>query len=488
MLFPTFTFAVFFLFVFCAAWELNRKRTAWKLFMLAASYLFYGWWNWRFVGLIAASTLANHFAATRMERTNRELLRKTWLILAIALNLGSLAFFKYYNFFLDNTYAAGKALGIWPADAAQGGIWSSLFSLRIVLPVGISFFTFQAISYVVDIYRRQMKSADSLLDFAVYQAFFPRLAAGPIIRAGTLLPQIAAPPSRANLDLGRAASLILGGLFKKIIIANYLGQHVVAPVFDYPDQYAGPDILIAIYGFAVQIYCDFSAYSDIAIGVSLLLGLRIPPNFNAPYFATSIQHFWRRWHISLSTWLRDYLYIPLGGSRAGKFNTCRNVMITFLLGGLWHGAGWTFIVWGALHGFYLAAANILQPALQKVDSAVLKRRLLPRFLLNGIKMITVFHLVCLAWVFFKAETFGDAATLLQRLSVWEETELCTPLVLALLVVGLLSQFLDGKSLEKMWDRFNSLGYLCQGAIAAAILTAILALGPKGVAPFIYTGF
>lgn len=488
MLFPTFAFALFFLFVFLINWSIKQKHTVWKLFILAVSYLFYSCWNWRFVGLIIASTLVNYIAADRIKKNSKNLHRKLWLISAVVLNLGSLAFFKYYNFFLTNTFMGGKALGLWSVDAAMDGIWSSLFSLKVVLPIGISFFTFQAISYVTDVYRRKTNPAESLLDFAVYQAFFPRLVAGPIIRAGTLLPQIAKPLSKMKLDVGMASSLILGGLFKKIIIANYIGQHVVNPVFDYPDMYSAGDILIAVYGYTIQIYCDFSAYSDIAIGISLLLGLRIPANFNAPYFATSIQGFWRGWHISLSTWLRDYLYIPLGGSRSGKFNTCRNVIITFLLGGLWHGAGWTFIIWGAIHGFYLAVANIIAPLLNKLNIVMANKKFMPAFILNGIKMVVVFHLVAFAWIFFRAETFEDAAILIKGLSVWNGAGLLTPVIVFHLLLGFFSQFLDGNRLEKVWDKFNNIGWLWQGTIVAVILTAILALGPKGVAPFIYAGF
>lgn len=478
MLFPTTVFAIFFACVFIGGWALYQKRLAWKIFMLLASYVFYGWWNWKFVGLIMASTAANHLAATIIGQSRSRLTRNLTLSLGIAVNLGILGFFKYYSFFVVNAYAACNALGL-PCR---------LPLLDVVLPVGISFFTFQAMSYVIDVYRGKMEPANCLLDFAVYLAFFPQLVAGPIVRARVLIPQIARPLARIKIDVGRAAILILGGLFKKIVIANSISEAIVDPVFGDPAGQSGLDVLFAVYGYAVQIYCDFSAYSDIAIGASLLLGLRFPINFDAPYLTTSIQQFWRRWHISLSSWLRDYLYIPLGGSRSGHLLTTRNVMITFLLGGLWHGAGWTFVAWGALHGVYLTAGAILHEPRERLEAKIQTIIALPDRLLILIKGAVVFHLVCFSWIFFRSETFADGATVLSRIFAGGTPRLISPTVFLVITVGFLCQFMDGNRLEKLWDRFDSLHGSVQALVAAVVLTVILALGPQGLAPFIYFQF
>jgi len=431
-----------------------RRNAVWKPFMLAASYFFYGYWDWRFLGLIGASTILNHLCAVGIHRSQNRTTRRGLLTFAVLFNFLTLGFFKYCNFFIDSV----NHLSLWL------GIGHYLPLLNIILPVGISFFTFQAMTYVVDVYRKELDPAEHMIDFAVYLAFFPQLVAGPIVRAKVLLPQVCSPRSFRNIDTGRAAFLILGGLFKKIVIANYLAAHIVDPVFSYPDNYAGLDVLFAVYGYAIQIYCDFSAYSDIAIGVGLLLGFHIPINFNAPYLASSIQQFWRRWHISLSTWLRDYLYIPLGGSRHSSLRTYVNLMITFLLGGLWHGAGWTFIAWGALHGIYLISGRLL--------NGLMPRREPSSRIMGGLahilKSLVVIHLVCLSWLFFRSQTFADAWTMVVHTGIWTTPTLITLPVLAAIVVGFYP--------------------VLQGALAAGILIVILALGPTGVAPFIYFQF
>jgi len=475
MLFPTIVFAIFFLVVFAGNWLLMKRPSAWKLFMLAASYFFYGYWDWRFLGLIGISTVINHLCAVGISRQESSGTRRLLLILAIVFNFGSLGFFKYYDFFVMQVYQICHGFGI----------TCSIPLLSIILPVGISFFTFQAMTYVIDVYRRQLEPAPHLIDFAVYLAFFPQLVAGPIVRASVLLPQIIKPRAFKNIDVGRATFLIMAGLFKKIVIANYLAKTIVDPVFAFPEIYSGTDTLFAIYGYAIQIYCDFSAYSDIAIGVALLLGFHIPINFNAPYFASSIQGFWRRWHISLSTWLRDYLYIPLGGSRKSNTRTYVNLMLTFLLGGLWHGAGWTFIAWGGLHGFYLTVGRLLRrhlPKPKKEHSPGTAR------LIHVLKSILVIHLVCLSWIFFRAVTFNDAWIIITNFGHWTAPELLNGVVILTLVIGFMTQYLDGRRVERGWDFFNRLNPVLQGALAAVALIIILAFGPTGVAPFIYFQF
>lgn len=351
MLFPTFTFAVFFVIVLCLGWLLHSRPVLWKLFMVGASYVFYAWWNPRFVLLLVASTVvntvcgriignskkSNHTANTT--RTTNTTRRKAALTLAVLYNLGVLGFFKYHDFFISSIEDGLEELGL----------SVNLPLLQVVLPVGISFFTFQALSYVIDVYRGKIPACN-LLDFAVYLAFFPQLVAGPIVRASEFLPQLSKRLNPLEIDITRAAILIASGLFKKVVISSYMADALVDDVFGFPERFSGLEIMLAVYGYSIQIYADFSGYTDIAIGVAMLLGFRFPENFNQPYRATSIQDFWRRWHITLSSWLRDYLYIPLGGNRGGKLRRDRNLLLTMLLGGLWHGAAWPFVIWGTYQG------------------------------------------------------------------------------------------------------------------------------------------
>ncbi len=476
MIFPTLEFAVFFILVYLGHWALYRFAAAWKIFLLGASYFFYGYWDWRFLGLLAASSILNHGCACGIQRSRSPTSRRILLVAAVTFNLGTIAFFKYYGFFIAQAYYL----------AHRFGIPCGLPLLDIVLPVGISFFTFQALSYVFDVYRGRMPPTNHLLDFALYLSFFPQLVAGPIVRARHLAPQISAYQAPSRIDLGRAAVLILGGLFKKTVIANTLAEHVVDPVFGYAAAFGTWDILLAVYAYAVQIYCDFSAYSDIAIGLCLLLGITIPINFDAPYSATSIQDFWRRWHISLSTFLRDYLYIPLGGSRGSTPSVYRNLMITFLLGGLWHGAGWTFIVWGGLHGLYLCVERWGSDRRQRDGDAT--RQAVGRWGRLA-RQVMVFHLVGLAWIFFRSQTFGDAWAMLSGLTRWDRApSIPAGLAAVAIAAGLTSQLLDNQRREAWWQAFNRMPAPAQGLLAALVLTIVLALGPLGVAPFIYFQF
>jgi alginate O-acetyltransferase complex protein AlgI len=474
MLFPTTVFAVFFLCVFSGSWLLAKRKMLWKSYLLVCSYVFYGWWDWRFLSLIVACSLVNHAVALLLARSQNARSRRALLILGMVFDLGMLGFFKYYKFFVLSAYSSLHQLGL----------SCSLPLLDVVLPVGISFFTFQAMSYVIDVYRRESYPAKSLLDFSTYLAFFPQLVAGPIVRARVLLPQFAEGVDRNHIDAGRASVLILTGLFKKVIIANTLAQVLVDPVFSDPSSYGAPDVILGVYGYAIQIYCDFSAYSDIAIGIALLLGFRFPINFNAPYFSTSFRGFWKRWHISLSTWLRDYLYIPLGGSRGPALRAYRNLFITFLLGGLWHGAQWRFVMWGALHGGYLMTERLLAPILSRANPTNRAWSILGR-LASG---FLVFHLICLSWVFFRSESFADAWLLLGQLSNWRPASLWSLSSVGILLVGFGVQGLDGSRLEPLWNWLNNRSFLLHGGIVATILTIILGLGPKGVAPFIYFQF
>ncbi len=343
MVFPTIEFAAFLVLVMFASWLLMPNPRYWKPFMLAVSLFFIAFADVRWAGLLVLSIIGNQFAATLIARTHRRGRRKTLLIAALVFNLGLLGLFKYYGFFVDSVNSA--------LDAINFGMPLPL--LELALPVGISFFTFQAISYVVDVYKGEAELATPI-DYAVYASFFPHLVAGPIVRAREFIPQLAHPRSPRNLPITPALFLIAGGLFKKVVLADMLAARLVDPVFANPDAYSAADTFVAIIGYAAQIYCDFSAYTDIAIGVAMLLGFRFPQNFNRPYTAASLQEFWRRWHMTLSRWLRDYVYIPLGGNRKGSRRTYINLILTMLLGGLWHGAAWTFVLWGGIHASGLA--------------------------------------------------------------------------------------------------------------------------------------
>ncbi len=339
MIFPTIEFAAFFLVVFTLSWLLMPHQRVWKPFILAASYFFYGYADVRFTLLLAASTLLNQAGAIAVHRAAGQRLRKALLFTTVIGNLGLLGWFKYYGFLVDSVDSALRSVGL----------GAPLPFLRIALPVGISFFTFMAMSYVIDVYRREIQPT-SLINFAVYEAFFPHLVAGPIVRASEFVPQLQGPRNPRDIPAARAFFLIMGGLFKKVVLAELLATHIVDPVFNSPDAHSAPEILFATYGYAVQIFCDFSAYSEMAIGFALLLGFRFPDNFNRPYTATSLGDYWHRWHMTLSRWLRDYLYIPLGGNRRGPKRTYVNLVVTMLLGGLWHGAAWTYVIWGGIHG------------------------------------------------------------------------------------------------------------------------------------------
>ncbi|HEX3541605.1 MAG TPA: MBOAT family O-acyltransferase [Acidimicrobiales bacterium] len=343
MLFPTLSFAAFFAVVLPVSWLLMPHRTRWRLFMVGASWFFYGAADRRFVPLLAGSTVVNQFFAQRIHAAEGSA-RRNWTIGAVATNLGVLAWFKYIGFLSLTAQSSLNFLGV------HGHVPLP----EVLLPIGISFFTFQALSYVIDTSRGKIQPS-SLLEFAVYLSFFPHLVAGPIVRATEFLPQIKEKIDPRHVDVGKAFWLISLGLFKKVVIASYLATYAADPLFGFPRQHAGAEALVGVYAYAIQIYADFSGYTDIAIGLALLLGIQFPQNFNAPYAATSLQDFWRRWHMTLSRWLRDYVYIPLGGNRRGRVRTYVNLMLTMLLGGLWHGAAWTFVAWGGLHGAGLAA-------------------------------------------------------------------------------------------------------------------------------------
>lgn len=398
MFFNSVTFLIFFLIVYSLYLILSHK---WQNFLLlVASYIFYGWWDWRFLSLILFSTVVDYFCALKIHESQVLKRRRMFLIISLIVNLTLLGFFKYFNFFASNMVQICNLIG-----CKVNPIY-----LNIILPVGISFYTFQTLSYTIDVYKREMLPTKKFLDFALYVSFFPQLVAGPIERAQKLLPQILNRRKYTLDDFCKGMFLIYWGLFEKIFIADNLAS-IVGPVFS-PDQNPrGIMVLIASYAFAFQIFCDFDAYSNIARGIARCMGIELMVNFNLPYFARNPKEFWSRWHISLSTWLRDYLYIPLGGSRVSKWLTIRNLMLTMLLGGLWHGASWTFVLWGAYQGSLLIIYRMILNI--KCNIAFLK--IIPNWIGDFIKRFFFFHLIVLGWIIFRAESFSHLTMLLEKL-------------------------------------------------------------------------
>ena len=502
MLFPTFTFACFFLVVLVVHWSIHQRPLAWRIFILAASYVFYGWWDWRFSFLLAGSTIGNQLFAWAIYEARSEQARRVLAIAAVAANLVVLGFFKYYGFFADSVRSSFGRLGL--PDPPL---------LHVLLPIGVSFFTFQALSYVLDVRRGQLRPV-GLLDFAVYLSFFPHLVAGPIVRASEFLPQLGGVARRHRVDLTRAMCLIGAGLFKKVVISSYVSANIVDPVFAAPDRHSALDVAFGIYGYAVQIYADFSGYTDIAIGLALLLGFQFPQNFDRPYTATSIQEFWRRWHMTLSRWLRDYVYISLGGNRDGPTRRDVNLFLTMLLGGLWHGAAWTFVLWGALQGVGLVVERRVRDRRQLVGAA----RAVPAAagphseLDTGTEVGTgaavergaavaaarrrawlgrlyTFNFICLGWVFFRSPSIGNALDVLGRLLTgWGQPSTLT-LLMVLTILGTLAvQFIPPEVPARAMALASRLpvGLLAVGF--GLLLVVIDVLGPDGVAPFIYFRF
>ncbi len=475
MLFPTVAFAVFFVVVFAANWVLRPHERAWRWFMLGASLYFYGYWDVRFVGLILFSIIANWLFGEAVRGAlapdgTKTSASRSLVGTAVAVNLGILGFFKYYGFFAESLLALGDRFGI--------GMSPPL--LDVILPVGISFFTFQAMSYVIDIGRGEIRTMP-LLDFGVFLSFFPQLVAGPIVRASEFGPQLADRPDPRHVRMPEAFRLIFRGLFKKVVIASFLGTNIVDPVYANPSEYSALENLLATYAYAIQIYADFSGYTDIAIGCALLIGFRFPQNFDQPYRSLSIQDFWRRWHMTLSRWLRDYLYIPLGGNRGTTGFVYRNLFLTMLLGGLWHGAAWTFVMWGALHGSYLVAERAIK--------ARWEPRGHPAELVRVGQWLLTFHLVCFAWIFFRAETFTQATDVIGQILLGGGTGPLVTGLVVLTVIGALAVQFTPPDLARRAERALASTPLGVYAVGVALAFVVIdALGPEGVAPFIYFQF
>ncbi len=403
MLFNSIDFATFLPFVFCVFWILNKSNLKIQnVFILLSSYVFYGWWDWRFLSLIAASTLVDFILAKQIFKTENKRKRKLYLLGSLSFNLGLLGVFKYYNFFIENFVSGFSFFGI-NLEANH---------LNLILPVGISFYTFQTLSYTIDVYRNKLKAVGDPIVFATYVSFFPQLVAGPIERATHLIPQFEKRKSFNYQNAKEGLQIMLWGFFKKMVIADNCSLIADQIFNNYPDQ-SGGTLFIASVFFAFQIYGDFSGYSDIAIGLSKLFGFDLMKNFRFPYFSRDIAEFWRRWHISLSTWFRDYIYIPLGGSRVGKLKVIRNIFIIFLVSGFWHGANWTYITWGAINAVYFAPYLLLNRNRNNTDK-IEEGRIIPKprvFL----SIIFTFCLTCLAWIFFRSDSMEQSINILTKI-------------------------------------------------------------------------
>ena len=410
MFFDTPIYLVFLAFIVSLYWLFSRKSQ--NILLLVASYFFYGWWDWRFLILIAISTFVDFHCANYIDRSDNPARRRLLLTVSLIINMGFLGFFKYFNFFEDSMLQLLRTLGFENVNRTI---------LAILLPPGISFYTFQEVAYIVDVYNRRQKPAVSITDYALFISLFPHLIAGPIQRPSHLLPQVQRERKYDGDQFFGGLLLILNGLFRKCVIADNCALLANAAFEGKLGTPSLPVVLIGSYAFAWEIYGDFSGYSDIARGSAQLLGFHFMVNFRQPYLASSLQDFWRRWHISLSTWLRDYLYIPLGGNRHGEAKTQRNLLLTMLLGGLWHGANWTFVFWGGIHGVGMAierkTRNLLHIPESKIASLADSRRSLFS-LKSWIGRIFIFHLVCLAWVFFRAPSIADACTMLAGVPFW----------------------------------------------------------------------
>jgi D-alanyl-lipoteichoic acid acyltransferase DltB (MBOAT superfamily) len=458
MLFQTWTFAIFFILVYALYLPLRHTRLKLPL-LLTASYVFYACWNPLYLLLLAGCTVLNFYAVVLMRRTR---FRRFWFAVSLVGSLGALGFFKYAGFLTQNLDSLLAFLGTpWRLPAPD-----------ILLPVGISFFTFQAMTYTIEYYRGNVEEEPSLIRFATFVSLFPQLAAGPIQRAGNLLPQLHDTPPITRENVTDGLSLFLVGLFKKVALADYLSLYT-HKVYAMPESFQAPALLLATVAFAWQIYFDFSGYTDMARGVALIMGYRLTLNFNNPYLATDLGDFWRRWHISLSSWYKDYVYIPLGGNRRGQVRTYVNMALTMVISGLWHGAAWTFVIWGALHAFGRVLTRELERTRFYRDSV-------PRFA----KQVFVFAFVTFAWIFFRAASWHDACLIVSRIFTTGWGDPAFPLVAAVLILSVWAyQFICESGLR----RVAQLAPVRVG-LALAMIGYLAVFAGGGAQPFIYFQF
>jgi alginate O-acetyltransferase complex protein AlgI len=477
LLFNSFAFAAFLPLVFFIYWGLGKASLkVQNLFLLVASYIFYGWWDWRFLTLIFFSSCVDYYSGLKISCSNSARQRKVFLFVSVLVNLGALGFFKYFNFFVDSFVNMLE----------MAGFHADPWSLRIILPVGISFYTFQTLSYTIDIYRNKIQATKDPIAFFAFVSFFPQLVAGPIERASELLPQFQRKrrftPSSAHDGLRQ----IVWGFAKKMIVADNLAPHVQT-IFDSYASQGSITLFLGTLFFAIQIYCDFSGYSDIAIGTARLFGFNLMRNFAFPYFSRDVGEFWRRWHISLSTWFRDYVYIPLGGSKAGMTRQVVNSLVTFTVSGLWHGANWTFVFWGFLNGLYLLPQSLRRNRVKR-KNIVAEDRLLPT-LQEAAQIVLTFMLTLIAWVFFRSRDISSSFGYLGRMftafsAPALEQQFRQPLVIICLL--LLVEWIQRRSQHPM--EIEHLHIVVRWTSYFALATLILLFGSFGEQEFIYFQF
>ena len=470
LLFNSALFLVLFSIFYGIYTQIINKKHLRTFYVVAFSLFFYykssGWYFW----ILLFSSVVDYSISIVMHKQVNKQKRFYLLLLSLISNLGLLAYFKYTNFFIDN----------W-----NGLTGSGLSKLNIILPVGISFYTFQTLSYTIDVYRKELAPTKKFIDFLFFVSFFPQLVAGPIVRAKDFIPQIYKKLKLSKADFNLALFLIIGGLIKKAIISDYISVNFVDRVFDNPNLYTPIENILASYGYALQIYADFSGYSDIAIGIALLMGFRLPVNFRTPYQSGSITEFWRRWHISLSSWLRDYLYISLGGNRKGKIRTYVNLFLTMLLGGLWHGASWKFVFWGMLHGSALAVERFFKQYI----------RLPKNIFVRAIQVFLTFHFVIFAWLFFRAKDFSTVMDMLHNIgSIRFDMAQFTSIILAyknvmlLMLFGFLWHFIPKKWEQKLLQVFSVLPIVAKALLFGLLFWAIYVTASAETQPFIYFQF
>lgn len=486
-LFWTF-FSIFFLFYAL----LYRKKYLRSLYLFIISLFFYYKAGGVYFVLLIVSTIFDFFIGKKIFKSQGSIHRKQWLILSVTLNLLLLFFFKYSIFFIGLVNSIlGTHLEVFNVFAGLGNLFSqgSFDIHEIILPVGISFYTFQTISYTVDLYRKKLKPVDNIIDFGFYVSFFPQLVAGPIVRASEFIPQLKQEYKLSYQTFSRAGLLIIGGLFKKMVISDYISSNFVDRVFEAPLKYSGFENLLGAYGYAIQIYCDFSAYSDIAIGLALLMGFKLPQNFNQPYLSTSITDFWRRWHMSLSNWLKDYLYVPLGGNRKGKIRTYINLFITMLLGGLWHGANIKFVIWGGLHGLALGIHKFSKSLIPSHSNK-------PRIFMKLIGWLITFHFVVFCWLFFRAPDYETISLMLAQIGTNFGLEHAFEYLFApdyspiflLMLMGFLLHLIPDKYELKIQHVFANRWWPALGITAILMVVVIYQFKSSEIQPFIYFQF
>ena len=462
-----FLFFFFFVLVFNRIF-LNNKRAKVVFLMLMSIYFYYKSSGIYFY-LVIVSSLIDYFAGMQIFKAETKSKKRFFLILSLVTNLGLLGYFKYTYFILD-TFGL---LHTHPFD-----------TLNIFLPVGISFFTFQSMSYSIDIYRGRFKPEYDFINFLFFVSFFPQLVAGPIVRAADFLPQIHEEKFITDKDIGRAMFLIIAGLLKKAVIADYISINFIDRIFEFPARHTGIENLLGLYGYGLQIYCDFSGYSDMAIGLALLLGFRLPDNFNAPYKSATITELWRRWHISLSSWLKDYLYISMGGNRKGKWKTYRNLMLTMLLGGLWHGAAWRFVIWGGFHGLALAVERFFH-----IPDKINKTKLL-RF----IGIIITLHLWLFSMIFFRSQSYDIAFQMIHQILFYLKPEVFWqwltgyPLIATLMVIGYVTHYTPAKVENKIKEILTNMPLPAKALVLTIVIWIVAQFKSAGIQPFIYFQF